>query len=91
MLGHILALAALWMAVAGCNIWSGYGPEDGLSELSISVSVSNTPAMPTKAVTINPNDYIGALIPPASIVKPDIRLNEDPYRRSPLHPSPLTS
>lgn len=60
-LGHILALAALWMAVAGCNIWSGYGPEDGLSELSISVSVSNTPAMPTKAVTINPNDYIGAL------------------------------
>lgn len=60
-LGHILALAALWMAVAGCNIWSGYGPEDGLSELSISVSVSNTPAMPTKAVTIDPNDYIGAL------------------------------
>ena len=42
------------MAAAGCNIWSGYGPEDGMSELSISVSVSNTPAMPT-------NDYIGAL------------------------------
>ena len=58
---HILALAALWMAVAGCNIWGDYGPEDGMSELSISVSVSNTPAMPTKAVDVNPNDYIGAL------------------------------
>lgn len=57
---HIIALAFLWMAAAGCNIWSGYGPEDGMSELSISVSVSNTPAMPTK-VTINSNDYIGAL------------------------------
>ncbi len=58
---HIIALAALWMAVVGCNIWSDYGPEDGMSELSISVSVSNTPAMPTKAVDVNKNDYIGAL------------------------------
>lgn len=59
---HIVALAALLFLLSGCNsIWSGL---DGtMSELTLSITVSDTPASPvsrgagTRAISLNPDDF----------------------------------
>ena len=59
---HIAALAALLFLLSGCNsIWSGL---DGtMSELTLSITVSDTPAFPvsrgagTRAISLNPDDF----------------------------------
>lgn len=59
---HIAALAALLFLLSGCNsIWSGL---DGtMSELTLSITVSDTPASPvsrgagTRAISLNPDDF----------------------------------
>ena len=48
---------------AGCNIWDDYDPNGILSELTISVTVSDTPGAPlpkngVTRVDIDPGDYI---------------------------------
>lgn len=64
MLRHILIIISA-IVVAGCNIWSDYDPDGILSELTISVTVSDTPGTPlshsnlTRA-EINPSDYLDA-------------------------------
>lgn len=60
---HICIMLSMVTIVAGCNIWSDYDPNGILSELSISVMVSNTPNVPLSRagqtrVDINPGDYI---------------------------------
>lgn len=58
-------IAMLFIAVmaAGCNIWDDYDPNGILSELTISVTVSDTPGAPlpkngATRVDIDPGDYI---------------------------------
>lgn len=63
MFRHISVLLSMAVMVAGCNIWSDYDPNGILSELTISVTVSDTPGAPlTRAgqtrADINPGDYI---------------------------------
>lgn len=60
---HISMLFTAVLIVAGCNIWSDYDPNGIVSELTISVAVSDTPGSPmTRAydtrAEINPGDYI---------------------------------
>ena len=59
---HILIILLSVFIAAGCTVWSDYEPEV-LSELSISVVVSDTPGAPlTKSagtkVQVNPEDYV---------------------------------
>ena len=55
----IVLASALWLLLcSGCNIWSN---GDLLSELTISVTVSNTPEAPISRATLDPSDYIGAM------------------------------
>ena len=59
---HISLWVAIAAAVTGCSIWSDYGADGMLSELSISVRVSDGPGgVLSKAVSINPGDYEGAM------------------------------
>lgn len=59
---HIIPLIVAMVGVTGCNIWSDYDPNGILSELSISVSVSDMPGgVSTKALNVNPDDYVGAM------------------------------
>lgn len=55
----IVFASALWLLLcSGCNIWSN---GDLLSELTISVTVSNTPEAPVSRATLDPSDYVGAM------------------------------
>ncbi|MGN1214818.1 MAG: hypothetical protein ACI4TJ_01090 [Candidatus Cryptobacteroides sp.] len=54
------AAALLGLLLSGCNIWSD---ENLLSELTISVTVSNTPDAPIARATLDPSDYVGAMHP----------------------------
>lgn len=56
-----ILLAAAFFVLAGCNVWSDIEEVNPLCDLSISVVVSDMPGAPTKAVNINPGDYIGAM------------------------------
>lgn len=60
---HISALLAAAVMAAGCNIWDDYDPNGILSDLTISVTVSDTPGAPlpkngATRVDVNPGDYI---------------------------------
>lgn len=54
----LTAAAAALVLCSGCNIWDR---DEMLSELTISVTVSNTPDAPLSRATINPSDYVGAM------------------------------
>lgn len=60
---HISMLFAAAVMAVGCNIWDDYDPNGILSELTISVTVSDTPGAPlakkeATRVDINASDYI---------------------------------
>lgn len=54
----VLAAAFLGLLLSGCNIWSD---DNLLSDLTISVTVSNTPGAPIARASIDPSDYVGAM------------------------------
>lgn len=58
LIGHIVAVATSLLMVFGC-VSIDFEAYEVMSDLTISVSVSNTPAAPVSKATVNAGDYVG--------------------------------